>query len=193
MLVHFLKDPRTIGTVAPSSPFLAKAMAAQLTPFPTIVEIGAGTGAITRHLQKYPNATLLIFEFHPHLLAQLKQKINHPNALFFHGPVHLHRKTLMQFSHSPMAIVSCLPFKSLPSPIASQTEQLYLDLLAANPSSFVRQFSYTTLRKYAPPTRHLPWIQKSTIYANVPPATLWETHTPLNNPTPPATLYTDNT
>lgn len=46
-LSRFFKEPRGIGSVAPSSPFLGKLMAEHVSPDARVLEIGPGDGAIT--------------------------------------------------------------------------------------------------------------------------------------------------
>lgn len=75
-------DFRTVGAVAPSSRYLAQAM---LGPLPLekariVVEVGPGTGAMTRALLKRipRGATLLAFEINPRFLRYLKASISDP-------------------------------------------------------------------------------------------------------------------
>ena len=73
-------DFRTVGAVAPSSRYLAQAM---LGPLPLekaqlVVEVGPGTGAMTRALLKRipRDATLIAFEINPRFLRYLKSSIS---------------------------------------------------------------------------------------------------------------------
>ena len=52
-LQRYLQDPKSVGSVAPSSPALAAALSEpfrQRTTPARVLEVGAGTGAVTRHL-----------------------------------------------------------------------------------------------------------------------------------------------
>ncbi|WP_425436323.1 class I SAM-dependent methyltransferase [Paenibacillus rigui] len=76
-LYKFMRTPKQIGSVTPSSTFLARKM---LEPVPwskvaSVVELGAGTGAITRHMDavRRRDTTVLLFEQDPHLLSRLKE------------------------------------------------------------------------------------------------------------------------
>ena len=53
-LKAWIRSPRTVGAVIPSSPVLASAMADQVVPEAgkTVVELGAGTGSVTHALLK---------------------------------------------------------------------------------------------------------------------------------------------
>jgi phosphatidylethanolamine/phosphatidyl-N-methylethanolamine N-methyltransferase len=58
-LAEFLKHPRSVGAIAPSSRFLAKAIcdAAELTKRSVVVEFGPGTGAFTSRIASTLNET----------------------------------------------------------------------------------------------------------------------------------------
>ncbi|PTX60290.1 phospholipid N-methyltransferase [Melghirimyces profundicolus] len=73
----FLQSPGNIGSVLPSSRFLVQAM---LKPVDwqqtrTLVELGAGTGVLTRHIQEqiHPNCRVAVFEQDPELREKLRQ------------------------------------------------------------------------------------------------------------------------
>ncbi|HMV68544.1 MAG TPA: methyltransferase domain-containing protein [Myxococcota bacterium] len=65
----FLAGPARIGSVAPSSPALARAMVAyaDLRPGQVVVELGAGTGPFTRALAQVPGISLIALEPDPNL------------------------------------------------------------------------------------------------------------------------------
>ena len=69
-LAEFLRSPRAIGSVVPSSPSLGRILAdaiADVTPG-VIVELGAGTGPVTRQLAtRFPDAHLIALEPNPRL------------------------------------------------------------------------------------------------------------------------------
>ena len=53
-LQAFLKNPGTVGSITPSSPELAQRMLSGIEPGPDniVLELGVGTGAITKYLQQ---------------------------------------------------------------------------------------------------------------------------------------------
>lgn len=86
----FLRDPATIGAVMPSSRPLAHAL---MEPFRSrtapakVLEVGAGTGAITRHLgsELGEQDELTVCEPHPDLARHLSREVlSHPR---FRRPV----------------------------------------------------------------------------------------------------------
>ncbi|MDI6764656.1 MAG: methyltransferase domain-containing protein [Thermodesulfobacteriota bacterium] len=79
------RDFRTIAAVAPSSGHLARAM---LKPLPlrrasTVVELGAGTGAMTQVLLNLlpDDATLIAFEINSRFFHYLKNKFSDPRLV----------------------------------------------------------------------------------------------------------------
>ena len=78
---RLIKGPKTIGTVAPSSPWLARALVgvSALHDAETIVEVGAGTGPLTGWIrQSAPQARLLAVEPDEELRQALQT--SHPDV-----------------------------------------------------------------------------------------------------------------
>jgi phosphatidylethanolamine/phosphatidyl-N-methylethanolamine N-methyltransferase len=80
-----LADFRTVGAVAPSSRYLTRAM---VDPLPlrraqVVVELGCGTGVVTRELlNEMPrNAVLLAFEINPRFSRYLRERISDPRLV----------------------------------------------------------------------------------------------------------------
>jgi phosphatidylethanolamine/phosphatidyl-N-methylethanolamine N-methyltransferase len=83
---HWLRSPRRVAAIAPSSPGLAAAMLAQLPPGARrVIELGGGTGAITGALLEHGIAgrDLLVLELGESLHAHLRQRF--PEALVVLG------------------------------------------------------------------------------------------------------------
>lgn len=77
-LYRFLCSPAQIGSVTPSSKFLARKMIESVpwSEVANVAELGAGTGAITQHIQKAARADtkVLLFETDQHMLANLRHR-----------------------------------------------------------------------------------------------------------------------
>ena len=80
-----LADFRTVGAVAPSSRYLTRAM---VDPLPlrraqVVVELGCGTGAVTRELLSHMprQSVLLAFEINPRFSRFLREKISDPRLV----------------------------------------------------------------------------------------------------------------
>ncbi len=84
-----LADFRTVGAVTPSSRYLTRAL---VDPLPlrnarVVVELGCGTGAVTRMLlsQMHRKAVLLAFEINPRFSRFLKAKITDPRMVLINA------------------------------------------------------------------------------------------------------------
>lgn len=75
-LKQYLRNPRSIGAIAPSSPALARAMvdAANLAAARVIVEFGPGTGVFTEELvaRRRPGTRIIAIELNPDFFRQLQ-------------------------------------------------------------------------------------------------------------------------
>jgi phosphatidylethanolamine/phosphatidyl-N-methylethanolamine N-methyltransferase len=122
-LQAFLKNPAKVGSIAPSSPELAQKMIEGLKPSPdnVVLELGVGTGAITKYLQDIvpDDRSYLGIELDPTLVRTLRK--NFPNLSIVRGNAlemeEIHRRSgLGQVG----AIICCLPFVSLPNEVGDK-------------------------------------------------------------------------
>ncbi|MCX6180223.1 MAG: hypothetical protein NT163_12830 [Chlorobiales bacterium] len=79
-LKKYLKNPKSIGSVIPSSEFLAKAIYKSIKDLDqtTVIEIGAGTGAITQHIS---SLNPVLVEIDKEFCALLKKNFPHLNIV----------------------------------------------------------------------------------------------------------------
>ncbi len=72
----WLRDPRSMGAVAPSGRALARLMATGVTSASTVLELGAGTGSLTEALLEkgVQPANLYLLERDPELAAVLQKR-----------------------------------------------------------------------------------------------------------------------
>jgi len=113
----FLRCPRQIASVIPSSRFLERRVArlAALAGAQTVVELGPGTGGTTRALLAAmpPQASLLSIEISPSFIATL-QAINDARLIVHHGNAERLADILQQHAWASVdAIVSGIPFSLL--------------------------------------------------------------------------------
>src|ERR1700692_1557377 len=103
----------TVAAISPSSSYLAAAMLEPLIQAETRValELGAGTGAITRALldQLSPDAILLVFEINPRFSDCLRRDISDPRMILINSSAEnldteLHRRGIQQVD----AVISSL-------------------------------------------------------------------------------------
>jgi phosphatidylethanolamine/phosphatidyl-N-methylethanolamine N-methyltransferase len=111
-----LLNPRAMGALAPSSPKLSQLMASLVDPAnSSVLEIGAGTGAVTRALlarNVHPDR-LIIIERDPSLAAFLRHEF--PGVRVRCGEaIHLSRILSDESVRRVDTVVSSLPLRNLP-------------------------------------------------------------------------------
>jgi phospholipid N-methyltransferase len=108
-LQRFFLHPKTIGAIAPTSKWTAHLMAEPISPSASILEIGAGTGALTREILKRIDHSeqLTLVEIDPELA-----EILHQNFPFLKVNVEDVERSL-QRKISYDAVVSGIPFASM--------------------------------------------------------------------------------
>lgn len=122
-LQAFLKNPSKVGSIAPSSTELALKMLEGITPDENsiVLELGVGTGAITKYLQKIvpDEKSYLGIELDRNLVKSLKIKF--PEMQIVRGNAcdleKIHKKSeLGKVGY----IISCLPFVSIPNDVGEK-------------------------------------------------------------------------
>jgi phosphatidylethanolamine/phosphatidyl-N-methylethanolamine N-methyltransferase len=172
MFRRFLANPGMIGSITPSSPALAEAMTRQIGQGVAVFEIGAGTGAITRRIQNTSlSGPLVVFE-QDHLMAEyLRLRVGHAKVVegFFHDTVGGLREI-----PDRLVILSSVPFKSLSEKLHSKTVDAICRILLASPNRRLIQYTYFNRPPFIPRHRNLRWRRITRVWANLPPATVWE-------------------
>ena len=160
---RFLKSPRTVGSLIPSSVGLARAFGYISHNFPEtemIVEFGAGTGSATQFLPARTVSVELDSKFYVHLQESFpKREIVHMDAIEY-----------LNGLAQPVSIVSSIPLINNPSGerFKQTVKQVYADGLVNN---FVT-FSYGRSSPFGNcgfQNEH----KVTTIYRNIPPANIW--------------------
>lgn len=118
-LEHFIKAPQEIGAIVPSSRFLARKMLEpiDLSEASCIVELGAGTGAITNEMIRRSgrHSRILILDLNVEAVNLLRERVKmHGNVEVIHSDARELEKILSARGISSVAaIVSSLPYASL--------------------------------------------------------------------------------
>lgn len=118
----FVRDPRTVGSIAPSSRYLVAAMldAAAIDQRRVIAELGPGTGVFTRQIVRRmpPEARLFVVEVDAGFVARLRQQINDPRVVIIHGSAADLQEHLAAHGIEKLdCVISGLPFASLPGEV----------------------------------------------------------------------------
>ena len=168
---EFIRHPKKMGSVIPSSRMLARAMRRTAqdygAPDSIVIEAGAGTGAITRELvAHFPAERLLINELNPRLARRLRDRF--PNNTVRRGGV----EALEVWTQpAPKTIVSSLPFRSLPPEIGAEIERVFFAALRENPANVLVQFTYGQKSPLnLPPESDISGERVTYAWLNFPPA-----------------------
>lgn len=173
-LKAFLKDPRRIGAIAPSGMALGDAMVkVVLADNPgCVVELGAGTGSITRALMGIRSQLddLIVIEKSPGLVKLLADL--YPTLTIVTGCASLVSK--LDFpGRRPLTIVSSLPLRSLPRDELTAITNAIGTLSDRNAGFRFIQYSYFGRVPFVSDISRLTWEKMHTVLANIPPATVW--------------------
>jgi phospholipid N-methyltransferase len=171
---ELLSNAGSIGAALPSSRALARRIAAQLPPRPEgyVVELGAGTGAVTEALLEHglPPEQLVPVEISDNMVRHLRQRFPGLNVLG--GDAAKLDALLLQ--HLPGArghvshIVSSLPLRSLPLPVVVRIIREVKRLLS--PDGTFIQYTYNLTCNGYRPLEDFQRYATSLVWRNLPPA-----------------------
>lgn len=166
----FLKSPRIVASVIPSSSHLERRVvkAAAPTAAGVVVELGAGTGGTTRSLLKAmgPQARLLVIERTADFIENLKQ-INDIRLDVVHGCASSIGAELKRRAYPAAdAVVSGIPFSTLPELLAAEIITGVHEALAPGGRFVAYQFT-GRVADYAQPVLGTPEVEHE-LY-NLPP------------------------
>ena len=176
-LRRWLANPLHMGAIAPSGPALARAMAraARMNDAGNgglVVELGPGTGAVTRALIRagIEADRLVLVERDRHLHAWLERCF--PRAMVLHSDARRLDRLLIPERNGPIAtVVSSLPLNSLPRRERDEIVRAAFRVLT-NDGTLI-QYSYGLLSPL--PGRAFGVVGKRVAFVlpNLPPATVW--------------------
>jgi phosphatidylethanolamine/phosphatidyl-N-methylethanolamine N-methyltransferase len=177
---HFLKSlvaaPRLTGAIAPSGRALARAMADAIGPAPhgLIVELGPGTGPVTRSLieRGVEPERLVLVEYDAGFSAMLRGRF--PKARIVQGDAYDLPSALAELAGKPIAaFVSSLPLLNQPP---HRREKLIGDAFALmGPAGLFVQFTYglvSPIPREVSANRYAAHRSRP-ILLNLPPARVW--------------------
>ena len=175
-LRRWLAHPLRIGAIAPSAPALARAMAeaarTELTNGNLVVELGPGTGSVTRALVAagVPEERLVLVERDRHLHAWLEGQFPRANVLLSDA------RQLDEILPAGQAgrvstVVSSLPLNSLPRRERDEIVRAAFRVLSDDGS--LVQYTYGVPSPLPCEALGLTGRRVKFAAANLPPATVW--------------------
>lgn len=165
----FVRSPRQVGSIMPSSRFLARKMLKEIPweQLESIVELGAGTGVFTKRIAKarQPDCVAVIFEQDHHFREQLTR--SYPELIYRSNAKDLLQTVKeLKLPHVD-AIISGLPFATLPKELTE--EVLYGVVKALKPGGLFVTFQYS-LHMKKQLDRQFSSVSLSYVPLNIPPA-----------------------
>lgn len=171
-VLNYLRAPRLIGSIAPSSRFLAEAMADAVGHAEHIVELGVGTGAITETLRrKHCGTALTLFEQNASMASHLKARF--PDAELVADFLHKRTDHLDKLPANTV-MVSSLPFRAFDREMLEATVKAVCDFISASQGRKLIQYTYHPRVPFEPDRDGLRWTRRRLVIANLPPAHVWE-------------------
>ncbi|WP_161520545.1 class I SAM-dependent methyltransferase [Bacillus cereus] len=170
---QYIKHPRTVGAVMPSSKQLAKNMVIPISfaNANCIIEYGPGTGIFTEELirNKHSKTILIVIEENKLFYTELKKKYGHMERVhIIHGSAANVKRYLLQHGISKVDyVISGLPFTSLPVKVSKNILKKTAQILGEE-GKFIT-FQYTKI-KYNFFHSFFNKIQMKKVYWNIPPA-----------------------
>jgi phosphatidylethanolamine/phosphatidyl-N-methylethanolamine N-methyltransferase len=175
-LMAYLRNPSRVGAIAPASRALVRSITAEANRHEShvLIEIGAGTGAITRALVQAgrTNQRLIVYERDPQF-AQLLRKRWPDVEVYNHCASAVN--SLQLDEHATVTVVSSLPLISMPQNESQKCIAAMLALISRQPQSRLIQYTYASAKRR--PFKDIPagwrWRRVSSVWANLPPANVW--------------------
>ncbi len=171
MMLAFAR-PTMVGALLPSSRALAQAMARAADGASLVVELGAGTGAITALLvERHPDVPMIAVELQPQMAQMLAERF--PQVDVRAASAHRVLRALAPAADD-VAIVSSLPFRSLPARWSEPTRLAIEDFLLAGARRRLVQYTYQPrVPFHVRAAGRLRWQRECVIWRNAPPAWVW--------------------
>jgi phospholipid N-methyltransferase len=168
-LYKFIRSPKTVGSITPSSIFLSKEMMKKVDwdHSKTIVELGAGMGCFTSQIQKLklPDCKVLVFELDPEMCNLLQEK--YPDFYFYSNAKNIFSAMKEQGLTEVDCIVSGLPFSNFSVELREHIIDQVFEAL--KPGGIFVTFQYSLhMKKYL--TSVFGEVNISLVPLNVPPA-----------------------
>jgi len=180
-LRRWLANPLRVGAIAPSAPALARRMAREvrLRGDDAVVELGPGTGAVTRALidAGVPEDRLILIERDTKMCAFLRRRF--PSAQLIQGDASRLEEVLpVNWQGRVCTVISSLPLVSMPHAVRDDIVNGAFSVMSGR-GRFV-QYTYGLFSPL--PRKHLGLVGHKVAFAgiNLPPASIWRYQRPIS-------------
>lgn len=171
---QWLRSPKSMGSVIPSSRFLARAVAAEVAwqPGQHVVELGGGTGAISQGLieRGIPRENLIVIELDGALYGYLKERLQ--GCLVIQGDATRLDEILARHDIREVGtVISGLPMVGMP--FAFQQAIIEQGFKTTRPGGFMLQYSYSPVPPVPAKKLGIEARIARFVPLNFPPAYVW--------------------
>jgi phospholipid N-methyltransferase len=175
-LKGFLREPKGVGSVIPSSRFMERRLVriAGLATAESVVELGPGTGGTTRaFLRAMPaRSTLMAMELDPVFVEHVRESIQDARLIVHQGSAELLADALNAHrQRPPQVVLSGIPFSTMPADLGSRIIEAVRNALAPGGCFVAYQFRDAVAR-LAQPVFGEPEVDELELL-NIPPMHVW--------------------
>ncbi len=170
-----IADPRRVAAIAPSSPALANAITAEISPVSApVIELGPGTGVFTKALlaRGVPEEKLALVEYGPDFARMLRSRYPRAHVLRMDAA---RLKSVKLFGGELVgAVVSGLPLLSMPANVVTAILEGAFAHMRADGAFY--QFTYgprCPVRRSILERLGLKAVRIGGAFANMPPASVY--------------------
>ena len=170
---QYVKNPRTVGAIAPSAEKLAHKMVEGInfSKASCIVEYGAGTGVFTKKiLNKKKDSTIFIaIEYNGNFCEVLDEKFkDEKNFILINGSAEKLKEYLNKYNIDKVDyIVSGLPFASLPDTMSNRILKVTKEILKDRGEFITFQYTLFKMKLFK---SYFSNIKRKRVLLNLPPA-----------------------
>jgi phosphatidylethanolamine/phosphatidyl-N-methylethanolamine N-methyltransferase len=176
-LSAWLRAPRSMGSITPSSRFLGRKIASQVDVHHPgwVIELGGGTGTVTKAVLEagVKPERMIVIERDRRLCAHLEQNFPHIRVLRADATL-LKDLLASEKVHKVSAVVSCLPLLTLPDEVVEKVLEQVFEILPAE--GVMVQYTYgprSPVPRKMQKRLGLKAKRAGRVLLNVPPATVW--------------------
>ncbi len=171
---HWLRSPKSMGSIIPSSMYLARALAAEVDwePGSHVIELGGGTGAITQGLLErgIPARNLVVIELETNLYNYLAGR--YPDVTVVQGDATRLDEIIARLPIERVStVISGLPMVRMP---IGFKRAIIDQAFAAMPAGhFMLQYTYSPFAPVPVSDFNLEATLARYVVRNFPPAAVW--------------------